>query len=774
ANRAAVQYYGYAKDQLLTMTIKDLNLPPSEPVVQEMLQAKSDRRNHFQFIHRLANGEQRDVEVYSFPVQVDEKVLLFSIIHDVSEKLHKELMLHTLFFNSPYAVVFLNREQKIANVNRNFTRVFQYEPAEAIGKNINQLLSSSENKTEIDHNLQLVYQGEIVKQESVRRRKDGKLIHVEILGYPVLDRGKMIGVYVIYQDISDKKAYEEQLLLFRKILENNSEGVVITDMNGYIEWVNNAFEEITGFSFSEIAGKNMNVLKSGIQDRSFYKNMWEQLLHKGRWSGEIWNKTKRGEIYSEWLTINRIRDSANKKTYYVGIFKDISEKKKIDRRISELQQKDILTGLYNRNYFLELVDSYIKSCKKDGEFSIIFIDIEEFKDINNSLGHHIGDKLLVELSKRLRLSINENCVLSRYSGDEFALLCKFSASEKNIKRMAQNLLENIRRPFMIENTILNITVNIGISRFPYDGKDAETLVRHAETAMYKVAKGQLDDRICFYSEEMSKEIEKRFFLINLLMGAIPKKELSICYQPICDIMNPQNIVGVEALLRWNNFILGNVPPDTFIPLAEKTGLIIPIGEWVLEQVCEQIRLWEEKGFRVVPVAVNISAKQLEQSDFSKKVIGILEKNHVHANCIELEITENICLGDFAMIVKNLKELKQHEIQISMDDFGTGFSSIGQLEIFELDKLKIDKIFIDNLLHASKKQNLVDLIIGMAKSLNLTVVAEGIETKEQLAYLKKLGCHLGQGYLFSKPLPSKEIEALLSLKNHKNLKKRGRL
>ncbi len=760
ANRAAIQYYGYAKDQLLAMTIKDINILRSEQVVQEMLRAKSERRNYFQFIHRLANGEQRDVEVYSFPIRVDEKVLLFSIIHDVSEKLHKELMFHTLFFNSPYAVVILNREQKIVNVNKNFTHVFQHELDEVKGKNINQLLSSSENKTEIDQNLQLVYQGEIVKQESIRRRKDGKLIHVEILGYPVINRQSIIGVYVIYQDISDKKAYEEQLLLFRKILENNSEGVVITDTKGHIEWINNAFEEITGFSLNEVAGKNMNVLKSGIQDRNFYKNMWEQLIDKGRWSGEIWNKTKKGEIYSEWLIINRIRDNTDKKAYYVGIFKDLSEKKKIDRRISELQQRDILTGLYNRNYFLESVDTYIKSCRKNGQFSIIFIDIGEFKDINNSLGHHIGDKLLVELSKRLLLSVNDNCVLSRYGGDEFAILYKFSDAEKNIKNISKKLLENIRRPFMIENTILNITANIGISRFPDDGKDAETLVRHAETAMYKVARGQLDDRICFYSEEMSKEIEERFFLVNLLIGAIPKNELSICYQPIFDIRNPKNIVGLEALLRWNNFILGNVAPDRFIPLAEKTGLIIPIGEWVLEQVCKQIRLWKTNGCRTVPVAVNISAKQLEQIDFSKKVIEIIEKNHIPPNCIELEITESISLGSFAIIVKNLRQLKKHGIQISMDDFGTGFSSIGQLEIFELDKLKIDKIFIDDLLNTSKKQNLVKLIIAMAKSLGLTVVAEGIETEEQLSYLKELGCQLGQGYLFSKPLPSKGIETLL--------------
>lgn len=760
ANQAAVRYYGYTKDELLSKNIIDLNVSSPEQVKEGMLQAKSGQKNYFEVLHILANGEQREVEIHSIPIEIENKIFILSIIYDVSYRLHKELMFDTLFFNSPYAVVILDREQKIVNINKNFTNIFQYELHEVKGKSISQLVSSSENAEQIDNNLQLVYRGEVVKQEGNRRRKDGKMIDVEILGYPIISRQSIIGVYVIYGDISRKKAYEEQLLLFRKILENNTEGVVITDNCGNIEWVNAAFEEITGYKLSEIQGQNMNILKSGMQSGEFYKDMWHRLINVGKWSGEIWNKTKSGEIYAEWLTINNIRDNMGKITHYVGIFRDISEKKRIDRRINELQQKDILTGLYNRSYFLGLVNTYIKNCSEDERFSIIFIGIENFKEINNSLGHYIGDKLMIELSKRLKnLMKDSDYIISRYSSDEFAILCKFNASEYEMLSTGRVVLENIKYPFVIENTILNVTASIGISRFPNDGKDAETLIRRADIAMYK-AKSQTEDKIFFYSIEMSKEIEERFHLTNLLVRAIPNNELFIYYQPIFNIQNPRSIVGMEALLRWENPVLGEIMPEKFIPLAEKTGLIMYIGEWVLEQVCKQINLWQRTSCKVIPVAVNISVKQLEQHDFSTKVKEIIERYNLNPSILELEITESVSSGDVVTIVKNLKELKRYGLKISMDDFGTGFSSLGQLDLFELDKLKIDKIFIDDLTNITKKQNLVKSIIALARSLELQVVAEGIETCEQYRYLKQIGCEQGQGYLFSKPLTPEEIEKLL--------------
>lgn len=757
ANKAAVKYYKYAKEKLLSLNIKDICILAPEQIDKEMQQTKSEKISCF--THRLADGELREVEVYSFPIQVDSRILLFSIINDISDKLHKDLMFDTLFLNSPYAVVILDKEQRIIDINKNFTRIFQFEVNEVKGKLINQLLSFPENKSQIDKNIELVCKGEIIEQQGIRRRKDGKLVYVEITGYPVISRQSVIGAYAIYNDITEKKAYEERLKLFENILENNSEGVAITDTNGDIEWVNTAFEKITEYSLSEVLGKNMNILKSGIQQKAFYEDMWRQIINGGTWSKEIWNKTKKGQIYSEWLTIRSIKDNSGNIRHYVGIFKDLSEKKKIDRRMAELQQKDILTGLYNRDYFLKIVNNYIKKCKHGEQFSVIFLDIEGFKEINNSLGHHTGDKLLVELSKRLLLWKNDDFILSRYSGDEFAILCKLFTNEADMKNMTKALLDNIRQPFVIENTVLSVTTNIGISRFPDDGRDAETLIRNAQIAMYK-QKGNLEEKICFYSKEMAQEIEQRFRMANLLTTAILNRELSVYYQPIFDIKNPENIVGMEALLRWKNPVLGEVSPDEFIPLAEKTGHIIHIGEWVLEQVCKQINLWQNAGYRILPVSVNVSVKQVEQIEFPERVIKIIKQHNIKPNDIELEITESIYLEGLPTIENNLKKLKKYGIKISMDDFGTGFSSLSQLGLFELDKLKIDKIFIKDLFNFSKKQNLIKSIIVLAKNLNLTVVAEGIETVEQLKCLKKFGCQLGQGYLLSEPLPAEKVENLL--------------
>lgn len=760
ANQAAINYYGYSKDKLLSMQIQEINVLGESLTKEEMTRAKTEKVNYFLFVHRLANNELREVEVNSFPIETENGKLLFSIIHDISDKAEQKLMFDALFFDSPYGVAILDKYKKIVNINRSFTKLFQYSQEEVRGQKISNLVSSYENINNVNSNVNSIYKREIIKQEGLRKRKDGTLIEVEVLAYPILNQQSIIGVYVIYIDISKKKAYEKQLLLFRKILEKNTEGVVITDNNGYVNWINKAFSEITGYSLEEILGKKTNILKSEVHNEGFYKSMWNQLITNGKWSGEIWNKNKKGDIYPEWLYINSIKDDLNNTTNYVGIFRDLSDKKKIDRRMSDLQQKDSLTGLYNRSSFLEKVDTCIgDSIKNNKKFAIAFIDLNGFKDINSSLGYLIGDKLLIALSSRL-VQTNNHCLLARFSADKFAILCRSVTEKNDMCLRAKKIMENIKMPFIVHNTTLHITAYMGISVFPDNGIDGETLIRHAEIAMLK-AKEQVGDRICFYSEEMSKETEWKFLLANNLVRAIANDELTLYYQPIFDIEQETNIVGAEALIRWTSPLLGMIPPSQFIPLAEKTGQIIVIGEWVLEHVCKQINLWKHLGCKVVPISVNVSVKQLEQIHFAQIVIDILNRNDIETKFIELEITESVSLGDLTTIVTNLKELKNSGIQISLDDFGTGFSSLRQLALFELNKLKIDKAFIDDLVDATKRESLVKAIIAMAKVLNLMVVAEGIETKEQLSYLRELGCQLGQGFIFSKPLSAEEMKKMLS-------------
>jgi len=756
ANQAAINYYGYTQEILLNMRIQDINII-----------SQAEMGNNFQFTHCLANKELRQVEIHSFPINRGKEKLLFYTIYDISDQLKQQLMFDTLFFDSPYSVVILDKEQKIININKTFTNVFEYSLEDVTGKAVNYLATHFNTSAQIDQNIQVVYEGEIIKQEGIRKRKDGVLLEVSIHGYPIINDRSIIGAYIVYIDISSKKASERQLLLFKKVLENISEAVVITDNHGDINWINKPFNEITGYSLEEVIVHKMNIINSGIHDKGFYNNMWKELLHNGKWSGEIWNKNKKGNMYSGWLTINSIDSNANSNgnKNYVGVLKDLSEKKETDRKMVDLQNRDSLTGLHNRNHLLEMLDANIKKCKKNNQsFSIIYLDIDGFREINDSLGHIVGDKILIEISKRLQPLMNKNFYLSRFSGDEFVILCcKSDTKEIDVSNFAKLLLYNIKQPFLIDDTIFHISASIGISRYPESALDAETLIRFADIAMSK-ANVQAQDKICVYSEEMSQEIEAKFRLANYLVKSIINNELIVFYQPIFDIVQPKKIMAAEALLRWQNPILGMVSPEKFIHLAENTGQIISIGEWVLEQVCKQINIWKYRGYEVVPIAVNISVKQLEQVAFSQIVIDIMRRNDIKSDAIELEITESVSSGDHAIIVENLKRLKQKGITISMDDFGTGFSSLGQLHLYELDKLKIDKIFIDDLISDTKRQNLVKSIIAMANSLDLIVVAEGIETIEQLYYLKELGCQLGQGYLFSKPLPAKEIEGFFNRKN----------
>lgn len=633
ANQSAIDYYGYPREKFKTMGIQDINVFNVEEIKENMNIAYQGSKSNFRFVHKLANNEEREVEVFSLPFNFDNKNLLFTTIHDISDNVNSKLMLDSWFSNSPYAVVFLNKDQKIDNINENFTRLFQYKLVELKGHSIQDFISLENSLHLLDKNLQLAYQGKVVNQEGVRRSKDGRLIDVEILVYPIMNNKKIVNVCIIYIDVSQKKETERQ-------------------------------------------------------------------LH------------------------------------------------------SHLQ-KDSLTQLFNRNYFLDAIDKYIKSCCE--KFSIIFIDLDRFKIINDSIGHAIGDKLLVQLSQRLQGLICDDYILSRLSGDEFAILCKSLNEEHKIKEFANLLSQSIKEPFCFNNNMVHITANIGISRYPDDGNNAELLVRNSDIAM-SYAK-DTEDKICFYASEMSTEIESNFLMTNHLASAIDNNEFTMNYQPIFDIEDDK-IMGAEALLRWNNPLLGSVPPEKFIPLTEKTGQIIQIGKWVIEEVCSQINMWASKDFCIIPIAINISVKQFEQKDFAQMMIEILKDKNIKANNIELEITESIATGELSIILENIKKLKMYGIKISMDDFGTGFSSLGQLDNFELDKLKIDKVFIDDLVITTKRQNLVKSIIAMANSLDLTVVAEGIETQDQLCHLKKLGCQLGQGYLFSKPLTADEIEQFI--------------
>lgn len=533
--------------------------------------------------------------------------------------------------------------------------------------------------------------------------------------------------------------------IYHRLFEDYDSPVLLINVeNGNIIEANNAAVEFYGYSKEVLVSKSLKEIC--LFGTSLIKDRHHQSLHR-----LASNEIKEVEVHNLPIVLEG-------EVYIFSIVYDLS--KHVEK---EIKQRDYLTGLLNRKFFLEETETHINYCKTSEEkFGLLLMDINEFKDINDSLGHNIGDKILIEISRRLLELKTDKHLIARLGADDFAILCKLQEDEE-ILEYAKRAMAKMQMPFLIDNITFHLTPNMGISIYPQDGNNVEDIIRAADIALSK-AKEQLGERLCFYSVEMSNELRNKILYPNLLVNAITNNEISICYQPIIDIEKDKKIVGLEALLRWKNPILGDVSPDIFIPLAEKTGQIVSIGYWVFEQVCKQINDWNKKGYTPIPISVNVSVKQLEQNGFSQSIIKLLKDYGIDSGRIELEITESVSSGDIEIIVNNLRKLKFNGFKILMDDFGTGFSSLGQLDLFELDKLKIDKIFIDDIVNVTKRQNLVRSIISMGKSLNLTVVAEGIETKEQFYYLKDLGCDLGQGYYFSKPLSTDAIESFLESQN----------
>ena len=707
-------------------------------------------RHRTEFIH--ANGDRTDIQINLYGIKTTEGKYAMVTISNMSEQVRQNWVLEKAFFSSPYAVALLDKKGMIAGVNDNFTKLFKYTEDEIKEFRIKALAPKGLYGV-IEKNLKDSYEGKTVKQEGLRRTKDGKLINVEILGCPIIHRNKVEGLYILYVDITDKKNHEKYLSIFREILEKNNEGVIIANKDGNIAWTNNAFRSYTGFSKEEIVGKSYEIFSPADNpDKGWI--VWDSLKQNGSWNGEIRFQDKAGITKSYWLDIYSVEESGQDEKSYVGILNNIS--RDAGRlKVSVGEERDSLTGVLNRTSFIQIIENMTERYSKTNDkFALLAIDINNFKDINDSLGHLTGDNMLISLSVRISDVLAKKAIISRFDGDEFLVFMPYE-NEREVFNQAAEIREAAAVPYRSSNSTVYLKVNIGVSLYPKHAMDTETLIRYSNIAMYK-SREQGNSRISFYSMHMSNGIEENFFIANFLVEAIDKEELSMSYQPIIDIESGK-LKGIEALMRWNNEVLGDVPPNKFIAVAEKTGQIIQIGEWGFIEVCRQIREWNDKGIHNMEVSVNVSIKQLEQPGFCNRVRGITDHFGVDPRYIEMEITESVSSGDLTQIVENLQSLKRQGFSIAMDDFGTGFSSLGQLDIFELDKLKIDKIFIDEIVTDKRKQNLVKAIIAMAKSLNLKVVAEGIETQHQLDFLREMGCNLGQGYLFSKPLKKEVIE-----------------
>ncbi|AUI68238.1 GGDEF domain-containing phosphodiesterase [Beggiatoa leptomitoformis] len=564
-------------------------------------------------------------------------------------------------------------------------------------------------------------------------------------------------------EVQERKKIEAQLHLAASVFQASREGIIITDSHANIISVNQAYTDITGYTEAECLGENPRFMTSGKHPNSFYQRMWESILTIGHWSGEIWNRRKSKEVYPAWLSISAVKNERKEITHFVGIVTDNSLQKRSEEKIKQLAYYDALTGLPNRLLFQENLTQVLKRAYRENHrVALLLINIDGFKDINDALGHPVGDQVLCHLGKCLTHTLeHEAPMIARMGGDEFAvLLDNLERIQDEIEitaHIATRILSSLNHAVIIEGHEIFLSISIGIAIYPQDGTELSNLLKNVDIAKYE-AKSKGRNSYRFFTKNDNAEAHKRLTLQNALRYALEREELFLCYQPLLEA-NTQKITGVEALLRWQHPTFGLISPIEFIPLAEESGLIIPIGEWVLETACRQSYQWQQQGLMPIRMAVNLSVRQFNQPDLIERIVNVLKQTGLSPHWLKLEITESLAMNCATKTVQTLKILKSLGVHLAIDDFGTGYSSLSYLKQFNLDILKIDRSFIADM-STQNDITLVTSLIKMAHGLNMQVVAEGVETEQQFNLLRANGCDFVQGFFFYKPLVEKEMTQLL--------------
>ncbi|RTL55792.1 MAG: EAL domain-containing protein [Rhodocyclaceae bacterium] len=571
------------------------------------------------------------------------------------------------------------------------------------------------------------------------------------------------GVVAMVSDITGRKDAETQLHLAASVFKASAEGILVTDEAVNVLSVNAAFTQITGYTSEDMIGQNPKKLASGQHHAAFYKDMWLALKEKGLWQGEIVNRRKNGRIYPEWLTISAVRDDLGKVCNYVGVFSDITERKASEERIRHLSEHDFLTGLPNRILFQDRVSHVIAHSERNGaRFALLFIDLDRFKTVNDTLGHHIGDLLLKEVANRIGTCVRSTDTVSRQGGDEFLVLLENIEQPEDAGRVAEKLLERLADTCVLEGHELHITPSIGIALYPEDGRDMTTLIKHADVAMYH-SKEHGRNTFHYFTSAMNATANERLLMEHGLRRALENGELEMHYQPLVALVG-QKVVGAEALMRWRHPDLGMVPPLKFIPVAEECGLIVSLGEWALREACKQGAAWHAAGWTDLTMAVNVSAPQFAQEDFLDAVRAILADTGYPPERLEFEVTESLLIVSSEVLRANIEGLRGLGIRLAIDDFGTGYSSLAYLRKLPIDKLKIDRSFVRDVTLDADDATITTTIVQMAHSIGLQVLAEGVETQGQLNFLQSHGCNEVQGFYFSPALPAVTFTAYLERNN----------
>jgi diguanylate cyclase (GGDEF)-like protein/PAS domain S-box-containing protein len=573
------------------------------------------------------------------------------------------------------------------------------------------------------------------------------------------DTGKPLRSLGIILDITERKQAEEQIRTLSQAVEQSPVSVMITDANVNIEYVNSTFEQVTGYSSEEVIGQNPRVLKSGKTPIQTYQEMWQTIQSGKAWQGELQNRRKNGEIFWEHAHIAPVLDEAGTVSHYLAVKEDISLRKQQEEKILHQAHFDALTDLPNRFLSLDRLSQLISEAQRTNEIvAVLFLDLDDFKKVNDTLGHELGDKLLIKAAKLLHGEIRSGDTVGRLGGDEFIILLGGLSEPADAQPVVENLLNCFRDAFRIDGRELVLTASAGIALYPNDGDNPTELLRNADSAMYH-SKEEGRNTYSYFTSAMNQGVSRRLALEEQLHGALNRDEFRLYYQPKVEIASGR-IIGVEALLRWNNPALGEVMPDEFIPIAEQTGLIISIGQFVLTRALEMAVIWQQEYDPQFNIAINLSPRQFRDPNLIAFIKEAIIQSGVSGESLELEITEGVLMSGHAHIEKALADLNDLDVSIAMDDFGTGYSSLSYLRSYPFDVLKIDRSFVHDITVDKADRELVNASIAMAHSLGLKVVAEGVETEEQLSLLAEQGCEIAQGYLFSKPVSAEEITGML--------------
>jgi len=674
-------------------------------------------------------------------------------LQDTEQALQKALRELQGILNTAVMGIALLRHRKIDRCNRRMEELFGFAEGQMAGCSTRVWYGDDKIWEFVGQD---VYGELAAGREAFRelwfQRLDGSHFWGRLAGRAFDPGNVYAGSVWIIEDLTIEKAEHEELLLARKVFEVNSEAIMVSDANNRIVRVNAAFEAITGYREAEVLGHDPKMLGSGHHDHDFFQAMWHTLHEHGYWEGEIWDKRKDGSEYPKWVHIDTIRDSDSRISHFVAVFSDISERKASEERIRYLAQHDALTGLPNRfTLAVHLEHALARAERANEKIGLMFIDLDNFKTVNDTLGHHIGDLLLCEVARRITSAVRKSDIVARIGGDEFVVVLESAHLPGDAGMIGQKIIDRLGEVVAVNGNNLHTTPSIGIAIYPDDGLNSETLMKNADVAMYH-AKSAGRNNYQFYAEHMNQAAAIRAQMEARLRLAMAEGEFSLHFQPQIDLATG-HISGCEALIRWYNAELGWVSPASFIPLTEEIGLIVPIGEWVLRQACATAKGWLDGGIDFGYVAVNISPQQFRQRDFPQRVENILRETGLPASCLELEITESTIMETAEVAVAMLMRLKNLGISLAVDDFGTGYSSLAYLKRFPIDRLKIDRSFVTDLETDASDAAIATAVIALAHSLGLSVIAEGVETRGQSDFLLQHGCDSVQGYFYCRPGPA---------------------